>query len=321
MRTTRSFLWFLSAFLPLLAAPPPSREELKAQTTQLQQTPNDTVLRENLIKLAQTLKPPPTIPEDAREPFVMGATVLKRAGGPADAARAVELFTKAIQVAPWFADAYYNRAIARETAGQFEPAMDDLRLYLLFKLTDQERREVQDRIYALKADAQLAATKKAEQDKVSSAEAAKRQTEQVKRDALEKIKRIINNRRYNCAILSASETDPWAGVNKNELSGNGKYWMFGNYNNYIYYWKFFDDRIEIWVTSNNGHESWLVRGEPHGPQISDIEWFNRNGRTWGFFDSRTGNLYVSSLNSPRPFNDSEFNPSKRYCYERFGPPN
>ena len=149
-----------------------TRDEFQRLTSQLQQTPNDTALREKVIKLAQTLQPAPAVPEEARKPFVMGATVLKKAGGPADAAKAVELFTTAINIAPWFADAYYNRAVARETAGQFEAAMADLKQYLVFKLSDQERREAQDKIYALEADSQLATTKKAEEDSTRLAAAA-----------------------------------------------------------------------------------------------------------------------------------------------------
>lgn len=148
-----------------------AREELQQFSAQLQKTPSDSALREKVIKLAETLKPPPAIPEEARKPFVMGAALLKKASGPADAAKAAEWFTTAIEIAPWFADAYYNRAVARETAGQFSEAMDNLKTYLLFKLPAQERREVQDKIYALEVDAQLAATKKVEEEKVRLAAA------------------------------------------------------------------------------------------------------------------------------------------------------
>ena len=154
------------------------REQLNQMAEQLQKTPSDHALREKIIKLAISIKPAPDIPEQAREPFVMGATVLKKASDPAGASKAVDLFTQAINVAPWFADAYYNRAIARETAGQFEAAIDDLKFYLEFKLTNAERREAQDKIYTLKAEAQLASTKKAEQDKIASADEAKRQAAQ-----------------------------------------------------------------------------------------------------------------------------------------------
>jgi tetratricopeptide (TPR) repeat protein len=92
-----------------------------------------------------------------------------------EAGKAVDLFTQSLNVAPWYAEAYYNRALARETAGQFTEAMADLKLYLEFKLTETERREAQDKIYALKADAQLAIAKKAkEQNAADAAESKKK---------------------------------------------------------------------------------------------------------------------------------------------------
>lgn len=146
------------------------REELQQMVERLQKTPSDKALRDTIIKLVGEMKPAPAIPEEAREPFVMGATVLKKASDPAGAKKAVDLFTQALNIAPWFADAYYNRAIAREAAGQFESAIDDLKLYLESRLTDNERREAQDKIYSLKADALLASAKNAEQEKTSRAE-------------------------------------------------------------------------------------------------------------------------------------------------------
>jgi hypothetical protein len=144
------------------------REQWQQLVSQLQTTPTDTALRERIIKLAAELKPAPAIPEEAREPFVMGVTVLKKASDPAGASKAADLFTRALAIAPWFADAYYNRAMARETAGQYELAIADIKLYLGFKLTDNERREAQDKMYALKADALLGTAKKTEQDKAAA---------------------------------------------------------------------------------------------------------------------------------------------------------
>lgn len=144
------------------------REQLQQLVSQLQKTPTDTGLRERIIKLAVELKPAPAIPEEAREPFVIGTTVLKKASDPAGAGRAVDLFTQSLTIAPWFADAYYNRAMARQAAGQYESAIEDLKFYLGFKLTDSERREAQDKIYALKADVLLGSAKKADQDKAAT---------------------------------------------------------------------------------------------------------------------------------------------------------
>ncbi len=148
------------------------REQLNALAQQLQQVPTDRALRERIIKLSSELKPAPAIPEAAREPFVMGVTILKQATDAAGARKAVDLFTQALNLAPWFADAYYNRAMARETAGQYDSAIDDLKLYLGFTLTDAERREALDKTYAIKARAELASVKKAEEQKVAAAKAA-----------------------------------------------------------------------------------------------------------------------------------------------------
>ena len=132
MKTTSKLIIVILTFLALAASvyAQTPREELQQMVEQLQKAPNDNALREKIITLAISIKPAPSIPEEAREPFVMGATVLKKASDPAGASKAVDLFTQALNVAPWFADAYYNRAIAREAAGQFEPAIDDLKLYL-----------------------------------------------------------------------------------------------------------------------------------------------------------------------------------------------
>ncbi|MBI1912632.1 MAG: hypothetical protein HYS21_11605 [Deltaproteobacteria bacterium] len=328
MRIKTSFILviiFIMAAGAVFAQTP--REELQQMVEQLQKTPNDNVLREKIIKFATTLKPAPAIPEEAREPFVMGATVLKKASDVAGASKAVDLFTQALNIAPWFADAYYNRAIAREAAGQFEPAIDDLKLYLEFKLTDAERREAQDKIYSLKADAQLASAKKAEQDKIAGAEEAKRQAQQAKRDVITQIKNAVANRKYNESLLSYSDDSRrmWAGVNQYELFGGGKYWLYGNYDYYIYFWKFFEERAEVWVTDNNGYQYCLVRGESWGPKITDMRWFNgcssdNQLQWWGYFDLYTGYLYTGAGSSNnRPINDSEFDPDKRYSYHRYAP--
>ena len=150
------------------AEEPSLREQFKTAVDAYQKdsTPTNAL---KVIEIFKQLEPPPAVPEEAREPFVMGATVLKESNDAANATKAAELFGKAIHLAPWFAEAYYDRALARETAGQFNEATDDLKRYLEFKLTDTERREAQDKIYSLKADAQLATTKKTEEDKAAAA--------------------------------------------------------------------------------------------------------------------------------------------------------
>jgi tetratricopeptide (TPR) repeat protein len=323
MNTTLLRAALAAVLLPLSLSAATPREELKTLTSQLQKAPGDDALRAKLIALAVTLKP--AIPEEAREPFVMGATVLKKAEGTGSAAKAVDLFTKAIGVAPWYADAYYNRALAREAAGQYAEAMADLKLYLKFKLSANDRRQAQDKVYALKANAELAAEKKGEQDKVNSAAADAARIVQVKRDVITQIKNAVANRRYNSAMLSHDRNSGFGGVNENELYGGGTMFLFGNYDNYIYFWKFTDDRAEIKVVANNGYESCAAHGEPGGPSIADMRWFNGCGseaqeQLWGKFDLRTAQLFTSVPGgSNRPIGDAGFDSSRRYTYSRYSP--
>jgi tetratricopeptide (TPR) repeat protein len=226
--TSKLFLYALTfLFLATSAYAQSPREQLQLLVEQLRANPNDNALRGRIIKQAQEITPAPAIPEEAREPFIMGTTVLKKASGPAGASKAVELFTQALTVAPWFADAYYNRSLAHETAGQFESAIDDLKLYLAFTLTDAERREAQDKIYSLKADAQLDATKKAEQSKIARAEEDKRQAQQAKRDVITQIKNAVGSRSYKSSTLSYSDQGEkvWGGVTQHELL-SGKYYLY-----------------------------------------------------------------------------------------------
>ena len=328
---TRKLIILIFTFLALTAnayAQSP-REQLQQMVEQLQKTPTDNSLRERIIKLATSIEPVLAIPEAAREPFIMAGTVLKRASNRTEASKAVDLFTQSLNIAPWFADAYYNRALARETTGQFEPAIDDLKLYLEFKLTEAQRREAQDKIYSLKADALLASAKKVELEKITRAADEERQAEQAKRDVITKIKNAINNRNYQMKILSFSIKN-WldGGVTQNELFGGGTYYMH-NWNFHIpIYWKFFDDRIEMWGTSDHGQEL-LRRGESWGPKVTDMRWFQvntitlKNGmQVWGYFDLGNGYLYSASNGAEmRPINDAEFDPNKRYRYDLYKPVN
>ena len=65
---TFSFVVLALAFPALAASPaaPPSRKQLSEMVERLQKAPDDTALREKIIKLAVVLKPAPAIPEEAR---------------------------------------------------------------------------------------------------------------------------------------------------------------------------------------------------------------------------------------------------------------
>lgn len=115
--------------------------------------------REALIKAAAATKPAPTVPAEARRPFVMAATYQKEAKAPADFGLAVDSYRDALALAPWWGDAYYNLSVALESAGRLSEAKRALELYLLSKPRDVDA--VQDRLFALEAKANLASKENA----------------------------------------------------------------------------------------------------------------------------------------------------------------
>jgi len=124
---------------------------------------------------AVAMEKSPPIPEEARKHFVMGTTLFKDAKTAEDYLQVESEFKQATDLAPQWPEARYNLALAKEAAGDYSGAMDDLKLYQQFKLSDREARTVQDKIYALEAK-----QKKAEKDKEIAAKLA---TEKAAQDA------------------------------------------------------------------------------------------------------------------------------------------
>lgn len=139
-------------------------ETLIQLTDKLKKNAGDTALREQIIKLVNETKPAPTIPEEARQHFVEGSTLAKSAKDAAGQKLAVESFQKALLAAPWWADAYYNLAVAQGLAGQIEAAQSSLKFYILTKPGEKEAREAQDKIYELNAKKKLAEAEAAQKE-------------------------------------------------------------------------------------------------------------------------------------------------------------
>jgi TolA-binding protein len=116
---------------------------------------DDISTRRLILKLASELKPAPAIPEEARKHFVEGTAIVKAAKNPAQQALAAQSFTEALKVAPWWGDAYYNLGVALELTEKYDEAEQAFNFYLLSNPKAAEKREVQDRIYALSAKHKL----------------------------------------------------------------------------------------------------------------------------------------------------------------------
>jgi ankyrin repeat protein len=114
---------------------------------------------EKVIRLASAMDQLPPISEEARKHFVRGAALFKDAKSPGDYKQVVDEFKQATHLAPWWPETRYNLALALEAEGNYDKAIANVKLYLLFKLPETDVRGAQDKIYALEAKQQKAKEK------------------------------------------------------------------------------------------------------------------------------------------------------------------
>lgn len=107
------------------------REQFRQMVEQLQKAPNDGALRERIIALASTLKPPPAVPADLERRMSRGTAAFKGATSIADYRDAAKEFEQATLAAPWHADAYFNLGVTQDKAEDYEAALRSLKLALL----------------------------------------------------------------------------------------------------------------------------------------------------------------------------------------------
>jgi len=131
-----------------------SQQTLNKYLSDLRKNPNDYALREQIIKLVQTMKPAPAIAEEARKHFVEGGVLLKGAADKKDYELAVTEYKQALLVAPGVSDAYYKPSPALAADGQYDDAINALKLYL--ETGPKDAREAQDKIYEIDASKKLA---------------------------------------------------------------------------------------------------------------------------------------------------------------------
>lgn len=146
---TAMLLAVLFCAFPVTAQSP--REAFKEMVAQLQQNPADDALREKVIQAAAALDPAPAIPEDARRNLIEGMTLHQEAKSPEDEKIALDAFSRALQLAPWWGDIYVAQSVSQELTGQLDDAAKSLHFYLLSNPADDKARTAQDHIYVLDA--------------------------------------------------------------------------------------------------------------------------------------------------------------------------
>lgn len=129
------------------------REALNHYVAALQSAPEGSAkeqqLREKIINLAQKIQPPPAVPEEAKKFSVRGGVAIKEAKSTSDYAEAAKEFSKALKIAPWWAETYFNLAVAQEKAGELDIAIRSLKFYLLAAPNAPDAQQAKNQIYAL----------------------------------------------------------------------------------------------------------------------------------------------------------------------------
>jgi ankyrin repeat protein len=152
-----------AVFLPAavtVAQSPNSQQTLNQYVTDLQKSPNNTALREKIIKLAQQVEP--IIPKEANRHYIRAGVFAQQAENPADIDAAINEYQQALALAPWWGDAYYKLALALITAERFDEATTNLQLCLLTNPEAKIAAEVQNQIYTIEVQKERTAKRNAE---------------------------------------------------------------------------------------------------------------------------------------------------------------
>jgi hypothetical protein len=159
------------------------QQQMQQALQEFQKNPSDAA-REQIIKLAQAMRAPPAIPEEARGHYVMAATFVESAKDNAGYERAIGEYKAALLAAPWWGDAYKKLAIAQKAAEHYDDAIASLSLYLLTQPADA--RDAQDEIYKLKALKQTAVDEQARRQREQQQQAREAQQAQRAREEAER---------------------------------------------------------------------------------------------------------------------------------------
>lgn len=269
---------FLSSTMQASADSP--QEQLNQMVEQLQKSPNDNALREQIINLAKTLNPLPALPEEVVRRIARGIVAFKEAKSVSDYKDAVVEFEKATLAAPWYADAYYNLAQARAKAEDYAGTSACLKLYLLAAPGAKDVTEAKALMYEMEYKQEKA-------DKERSATQAKAQQQAQAQRLLESFRGTWYGRKCHRGESVESMN---RGCNENEA--NGSNW-------HVFYMDGAPIPLSFEFPSDgtvklNSYSAWAgcgdVFGIPQGPSFTDIRWEERPK------DSQPRQVYVDIAN-------------------------
>jgi hypothetical protein len=143
----------------------------------------------------------PPIPEEARKHFIMGEAIAKKAASTNDFLQAAQEFHQANTNAPWLGRAWLDMGVCREAAGQYDYALHCVKIYQMFKLSNDDARDAQDKLYQIQAEKDLAVKHAADEQAKAQEEA--RAKEQAQTQAFIGKWCFVNNDN-GCLTISSS---------------------------------------------------------------------------------------------------------------------
>lgn len=209
MKITGKLIIISFALLALVASAhaQSTREELQQLVERLQKTPNDHALREQIIKLAPTLKPAPALPSEAERRMVRGSTAFKGATSVTGYQDAAKEFEQATLAAPWYDDAYFNLGVSQDKAENYEAALRSLKLA---RLASPESKEIQTLIYEVeyRQEKAIAPEVQASRQKQKDEELV-RSLDGVRFDCPEMRDPATGERRAHWIVIEGSQLTAW----------------------------------------------------------------------------------------------------------------
>jgi hypothetical protein len=109
----------------------------------------DMELRRRILREASAWDRPAPVPDAAREHAIRADVMLKHGKGADDVAREM---IQAVDLAPWWADGYFNLGLLLGNAGHYRGAMDALHLYLDVQTTGPRVTVAKDKIVEFELD-------------------------------------------------------------------------------------------------------------------------------------------------------------------------
>jgi len=137
----------LTIFLALSAAPAAAQPASPPQGEQVlflrllgavQDAPEDDAARDKLLLYVRDMRRKPTIPVEAKRYYIRGMAIHIDAAGTDDFDKAARAYNKALEIAPWWGQCYYNLGKALESANRYEEAEEAMRNYKLLNVAEPE---------------------------------------------------------------------------------------------------------------------------------------------------------------------------------------